>query len=143
MESASVSKTEVLITGALHQSALDQFKNHPKLNITYLPDCDRSSLLQAASAAQVLVTRSETDVDREVIDHATQLRVIARAAVGVGNIDINYASERGILVINCPGKNTNSAAELTMGLLLSMVRNLPQAHATVKGGGWDRGTPRS
>ena len=84
------------------------------------------------------MTRSETDVDREVIDAAPDLKIIARAAVGVGNIDIPYATEKGILVINCPGKNTNSAAELTLGMLMGMFRNLPQAHATLKQGGWDR-----
>jgi D-3-phosphoglycerate dehydrogenase len=128
----------VLITGALHQSAMDVFNGNKHLKITYLPDCDRDTLLRHVVDATVLVTRSETDVDRDVLDAAKSLKVVARAAVGVGNIDISYASEKGILVINCPGKNTNSAAELTLGLLLSMFRNIPQAHAKVKGGGWDR-----
>lgn len=131
-------KPKVLITGALHESALLQFRSNPKLDVAYHPDCDRRTLLSHLPSCQVLVTRSETDVDREVIDAAPALKVIARAAVGVGNIDINYATERGILIINCPGKNTNSAAELTLALLLGMLRNVPQAHATVKGGGWDR-----
>lgn len=131
-------KTRVLITGALHETAIHSFQNNPKLQIAYHPDCDRETLLTQTRDAHVLVTRSETDVNREVLDAGTQLKVVARAAVGVGNIDISYATEKGILVINCPGKNTNSAAELTLGLLLSMFRNIPQAHATVKAGGWDR-----
>ncbi|MCX6127376.1 MAG: phosphoglycerate dehydrogenase [Proteobacteria bacterium] len=131
-------KAEVLITGALHESALRAFRGHSKLNVVYQPDCDRKTLLGLTKTCQVLVTRSETDVDREVIDAAPELKIIARAAVGVGNIDISYATDRGILVINCPGKNTNSAAELTIGLLLGMLRNIPQAHAVVKAGGWDR-----
>lgn len=133
-----MSQSQILITGALHQSALQAFQSNKLLAVTYLPDCDRATLLKNLPECHVLVTRSETDVDKQVIDAAPQLKVIARAAVGVGNIDINYATERGILVINCPGKNTNSAAELTMGLLLAMLRNIPQAHATVKSGGWDR-----
>jgi D-3-phosphoglycerate dehydrogenase len=64
--------------------------------------------------------------------------VIARAAVGVGNIDVDSATERGVLVINTPGKNTNSAAELTLGLLLAAVRNLIPAHNTMRDQGWDR-----
>ena len=131
-------KTRVLITGALHETAIHSFQSNPKLQIAYHPDCDRETLLTQTRDAHVLVTRSETDVNREVLDAGTQLKVVARAAVGVGNIDISYATEKGILVINCPGKNTNSAAELTLGLLLSMFRNIPQAHATVKAGGWDR-----
>jgi D-3-phosphoglycerate dehydrogenase len=130
----------VLITGTLHASAIASFKSNKNLNVVYLPDCDRKTLLSHLKESSVLVTRSETDVDSQVIDAAPQLKVIARAAVGVGNIDIQYATDRGILVINCPGKNTNSAAELTLALLLGMLRNVPQAHDKVKRGGWDRHT---
>ena len=139
--------TNILITGALHEQALAAFKTRAKgsgmgtsdfSEISYHPDCSRTELMSLVKSAHVLVTRSETDVDREVIDAAPDLRIIARAAVGVGNIDISYATEKGILVINCPGKNTNSAAELTMGLLLAMLRNIPQAHQSMKQGAWDR-----
>ena len=131
-------KTKVLITGALHPTAISSFQGNGNLDVLYHPDCDRATLLAHVRDAHVLVTRSETDVDREVIDASSALKVIARAAVGVGNIDIGYATEKGILVINCPGKNTNSAAELTFGILLGMLRNIPQAHETVRKGGWDR-----
>ena len=130
--------TRVLITGHLHESAIAGFRANPRFAVTYAPDCERRDLLRMVPTAQVLVTRSETDVDREVIDLAPDLQVIARAAVGVGNIDIEHATTKGILVINCPGKNTNSAAEISLGLLLGMLRNLPQAQQTMKGGGWDR-----
>ena len=72
------------------------------------------------------------------MDHAPNLRIVARAAVGVGNIDLNYATEKGILVMNTPGKNTNSAAEMTLCLLLAMMRKLPESQTKVKAGGWDR-----
>src|SRR5438105_2372260 len=114
----------ILITGHLHESAVGGFNARRDFDIDYAPDCSRAVLLSKVPAAHVLVTRSETDVDREVLDSAPHLKVVARAAVGVGNIDIEHATARGILVINCPGKNTNSAAELTLGLLLSMLRNL-------------------
>jgi D-3-phosphoglycerate dehydrogenase len=130
--------TNVLITGALHEGAVAGFKANKNFAVTYAPDCAREELLRLVTTAQVLVTRSETDVDRDVIDRAPNLQLIARAAVGVGNIDIEHATEKGILVVNCPAKNTNSAAELTLGLLLSMFRNVPQAHNVMKGGGWDR-----
>ncbi len=131
-------RTKVLITGALHESAISGFKARKDFDVTYAPDCSREKLMELVPTCHVLVTRSETDIDRKVIDAAPELKVIARAAVGVGNIDIDFASEKGILVINCPGKNTNSAAEMTLALLLGMVRNVPQAHATMKKGGWDR-----
>lgn len=128
----------VLISGHLHESAIAGFQENKNFKVTYVPDCPRDVLLQHLPKTHVLVTRSETDVDRDVITHAPDLKIIARAAVGVGNIDIEFATEKGILVINCPGKNTNSAAELTIGLLLAMLRNIPQAHQTMKNGGWDR-----
>lgn len=130
--------TNVLITGALHESAISAFKANKNLAMTYRPDCERAELLKLLPSAHVLVTRSETDVDKAVIDAATELKIIARAAVGVGNIDIDYATGKGVLVINCPGKNTNSAAELTLGLMLAMFRKIPNAHGHLKGGGWDR-----
>ena len=134
----STTPAEVLISGALDKEALQSFQTYPGFKVRYVPDLARAELLKLTSTAHVLVTRSETDVDREMIDASPKLKVIARAAVGVGNIDIDYATEKGILVINTPGKNTNSAAEMTMGLMLAMFRNIPQAHAEVKGGGWDR-----
>lgn len=131
-------KTEVLVTGALHDSAIKRLNEQKHLNVIYKPDVPREEVLKLVKKAQVLISRSETDVDKVVIDAAPELKVIARAAVGVGNIDIDYASQRGILVINCPGQNTNSAAELTFGLLLAMFRNIPPAGMHVKAGGWDR-----
>jgi len=131
-------RSKVLITGALHPTAMQRFNAHKSFDVTYKPDCSRADLLSMLDGCHVLVTRSETDVDREVIAKAKDLKVIARAAVGVGNIDLDCATERGILVLNCPGKNTNSAAEMTMALLLAMFRNVPQAHSHLKSGGWDR-----
>ena len=80
--------TNVLITGALHDGAIAGFRANPAFAVTYAPDCSREELLKLVVDAHVLVTRSETDVDREVIERAPRLQLIARAAVGVGNIDI-------------------------------------------------------
>ena len=133
-----MSDVHILITGALHDSAIEMFRSRRGFSINYQPDCDKKTILQLIEKAHVLVTRSETDVDKAVLDAGKNLKIVARAAVGVGNIDIPYATDKGILVINCPGKNTNSAAELTIGLLLAMLRKIPQAHLKVKSGGWDR-----
>ena len=133
-----VGKTTILITGALHEAAMAAFNGTDAFEIIYRPDCSREELLSLVPRCQVLVSRSETDVDKVVMDAAHQLKVIARAAVGVGNIDIPYATEKGILVINTPGKNTNSAAEMTLALLLAMMRHIPEAYHKVREGGWDR-----
>ena len=72
------------------------------------------------------------------MEHALNMKFIALASVGIGNIDVDYAKERGILVINTPGKNTNSAAELTMGLMLSAIRNIVRADQNMRSCSWDR-----
>lgn len=130
--------TRVLITGALHPDAVEGLRAHAGLEVHYSPDLPRADLLREVRTARVLITRSETTVDREVIDAASDLKIVARAAVGVGNIDLEYATRKGILVMNTPGKNTNSAAEMTFALLLAMLRRLPEAQNIVKAGGWDR-----
>jgi len=131
-------RTKVLITGALHPVALEGLAKIDKLDVVYMPDTTFADFAAELADSQVLVSRSETDVTKAVIDAAPQLKIIARAAVGVGNIDLDYATEKGILVMNTPGKNTNSAAELSVGLMLSMFRRLPEAQQTLKTGGWDR-----
>ncbi len=122
----------ILISGAIAESAVRALQ--AKYPVVYKPDCARAELEAVIGTATVLVSRSETDVDAALLDRAPKLKLIARAAVGVGNIDLDCASQRGILVLNTPGKNTNSAAELTFALLLAMARYIPQAHQHTKEG---------
>ncbi|KAB8032206.1 phosphoglycerate dehydrogenase [Fluviispira multicolorata] len=136
---------KILITGKLHEIALKLLNQQPpeltvseSLNIVYLPDAPRDVILKEIEDTNVLISRSETDVDAELLRKAKKLSVVARAAVGYGNIDCDLATEMGILVVNTPGKNTNSAAELTFGLLLALVRKIPQAHLSTSAGGWNR-----
>ena len=129
---------EILITGKLHDTAVTALQAIPKAQVIYRPDCPSTELAELVTSCQVLVTRSETAIDRSLLDRATQLKIIGRAAVGVANIDVDYASEKGILVINCPGKNTNSAAELTFALLLCVIRQVYRAAERIRNGGWDR-----
>ena len=87
---------------------------------------------------EALVVRSETRVTAEIITAGTQLRVVGRAGVGVDNIDLTAATERGIVVVNAPTGNTISAAEHTIGLILALARHIPQANASLKAGEWKR-----
>lgn len=128
----------VLVTGKLATVAFDILGRDPEVEVTYRPDLPYDQILELVGDYHCLVSRSETPVTRELIDRGTQLQVIARAAVGVGNIDIEYATEKGILVLNTPGMNTNSAAELTLGLLLAVERKILSAHQNMLAGGWDR-----
>ncbi len=128
----------VLITGALHPLALQILRAAPDVTTDYAPDLPYAEVLGRIAEVHALVSRSETSVTRELIERGRKLKVIARAAVGIGNIDVDYATERGILVINTPGKNTNSAAELTLSLLLAVVRNVIPAHHDMLSLKWDR-----
>ena len=88
--------------------------------------------------ADALVVRSATKVTREMIDASPKLRVIARAGTGVDNVDVPAATARGIVVMNAPGANSLSVAELAMGLILSMARNIPAADASMKTSKWEK-----
>lgn len=136
---------KILITGKLHEVALDLLKNQPSelsvsspLQIVYLPDAPRDIILKEIVDTNVLISRSETDVDETLLTAGKELRIVARAAVGYGNINCDLATDLGILVVNTPGKNTNSAAELTFGLLLALIRKIPAAHISTSQGGWNR-----
>jgi D-3-phosphoglycerate dehydrogenase len=85
-----------------------------------------------------IVIRSATRLTRDLIDRATRLKVIGRAGVGVDNVDVDAATRRGIVVANAPESTVVSAAEQTIGLIVALARNIPQAHAALKGGRWER-----
>src|SRR5579875_3448873 len=88
--------------------------------------------------AEAVIVRSGTRVSARALEGALRLRVVARAGVGVDNIDVDAATRRGILVLNAPEASTTAAAEHTMALLLALVRHVPQAHASLTAGRWDR-----
>lgn len=100
-----------------------------------------AELIAVIGEYDALITRSETKVTAEVLAKGTRLKVVGRAGVGVDNIDVNAATERGIVVVNVPGANTLSTAEHAFGLLIALARHIPQAHhALVHQGRWDRKT---
>lgn len=128
----------VLITGTIHETGIEMLRRESDIELDYRPELPFDEIMEIIPAYHAIVSRSETAITREMIDQAASLKVIARAAVGVSNIDVEYATEKGILVLNTPGKNTNSAAELTMGLLLDVVRKISLADSNMRRLGWDR-----
>ncbi len=98
----------------------------------------RDDLHAALHDARGLIVRSETRVDAELLQLAPRLEVVARAGVGVDAIDVDAATAAGIVVVNTPAANTLAATEQTFALMLAAMRNVPQAHASVHGGTWDR-----
>lgn len=92
----------------------------------------------ALAGCQGLVIRSATQVTAEVLAQAADLKVVGRAGVGLDNVDVAAATERGVLVANAPDANVVSAAEHTLALLLAVARNVPQAHTQLTAGAWER-----
>ncbi len=107
------------------------------LEVTYAPESTAERLREIAREATILVVRS-TKVTRETIEQARSLAVIIRAGAGYDTIDVTAASERGIFVTNCPGKNSVAVAELTMGLLLALDRRIPDNTADLRKGQWNK-----
>ncbi|MFM8530199.1 MAG: phosphoglycerate dehydrogenase, partial [Ilumatobacteraceae bacterium] len=101
-------------------------------------DLTPETLLDAVRGAHALIIRSATQVNAAVLDAGTDLVVVGRAGIGLDNVDVEAATSRGVMVVNAPQSNIVSAAEHTMALLLAVARNVPQAHAALKAGRWER-----
>ena len=132
-----MSKPVVLIAEELSPATVEALG--PDFDVRYCDGADRASLLAAVAEAEALLVRSATRVDAEAIAAATRLRVIARAGVGLDNIDVKAATQAGVMVVNAPTSNILSAAELTVGLLLATARNIAPANAALRSGEWKRG----
>ena len=126
----------VLVTEALSEAGLELLRRHFEVDVR--EDLARGDLASAIEAYDALVIRSATPVAAAVLDAATRLKVVARAGIGVDNVDVEAATRRGVMVVNAPTSNTISAAEHTMALLLAQARNVPQAHAELWAGRWER-----
>ena len=110
----------------------------PDFEVVNIDGTKRPELLAAVKTASAILVRSATQVDAEVISTAPNLKVIARAGVGLDNVDIKAATAAGIMVVNAPTSNITSAAELAIGLLLATARHIPDANTSMKSGKWQR-----
>src|SRR5207253_2480413 len=128
----------VLVTDTLAESGLAILRAATDVDLDYRPGLKGEELLRAVTESDALVTRSGTAVTRELVNAGKRLRIIGRGGVGLDNVDVDACTERGILVINAPTANIMSATEHTMAMLLSLCRNIPEAHASVKRGEWVR-----
>jgi D-3-phosphoglycerate dehydrogenase / 2-oxoglutarate reductase len=131
-------KFVVLVTDSLAESGLDIFRAAEEVELIYRPGLKGEELLSAVAQSDALITRSGTPVTRELVGAGDRLRIVGRAGVGLDNVDVEAATERGILVVNAPTANIISATEHTMALLLSICRSVPAADASVRRGEWTR-----
>lgn len=127
---------KVLITDPIAQEGIDFLRREAEVDERLRPS--PNELLQLIPEYEALIVRSETKVTREVIEAGKQLQVIGRAGSGVDNIDLDAATERGVVVVNAPQGNTISAAEHTIALMLALARKLPDAYASLRAGRWER-----
>ena len=114
-------------------------QQRPEFEVVVLPKrLSEAELLPVVKDVVAMVVRSETKVTRKIIEAAPLLRVVGRAGVGVDNVDVEAATQRGVVVMNTPGGNTISTAELSFAMILSLARKVPQACASMAAGKWDR-----
>ncbi|WP_107837944.1 phosphoglycerate dehydrogenase [Metasolibacillus meyeri] len=130
----------VFIADPLSEDGIYPLIHESELNLNIIVDTGLSQeqLIAKIADIDVLLVRSQTTVTREVIEAAKNLKLIGRAGVGVDNIDLTAATEHGIIVVNAPDGNTNSAAEHTIAMITALARYIPQAFNTLKNGVWDR-----
>lgn len=127
---------KVLVSDPISDLGIEILKKEVDVDVACgLPPAE---LIKRIGNYDALVVRSETQVTRDVIAAGKNLKIIGRAGVGVDNIDVNAATEQGIIVVNAPEGNTISAAEHTIAMMMSMSRNIPQANASLKSKKWDR-----
>lgn len=128
----------VLATDRISKRGLLALSEDERFAVRRVHESGSDEFRDALGKADALIVRSATKVDGEMIGRAPHLRAIGRAGVGVDNIDVMAATARGIPVFNAPGGNTVAAAELTMALMLSLVRRVTQADRSIREGRWDR-----
>ncbi len=130
---------KVIVTDEVAAEGLALLEQDPRIEMDIRLGLSREELLSIIGGYEVIITRSGTTVDRDLLDAAIRLKMVARAGVGIDNVDVDYASSRGVIVVNAPFGNTNSAAEHTMALLLAVCRNVTKANSSLKSGEWKRG----
>jgi D-3-phosphoglycerate dehydrogenase / 2-oxoglutarate reductase len=131
-----VAKPIVLIAEELSPATVEALG--PDFDVVNVDGTDRPALLSALADASAVLIRSATQMDAEAIAAAPELKVIARAGVGLDNVDVKSATTAGVMVVNAPTSNIVSAAELTVGHILSLARHIPAAHASLAAGTWKR-----
>ena len=133
---SSQGRARVLVAEKIGDSGVELLQQHfdVELGIGW----SRQELAERIGSYDGILIRSATKLDSELLARAERLRAVGRAGVGVDNVDVPAATQRGIVVANAPQSNVITAAEHTMALLLALARNIPQAHASLTGGAWER-----
>ena len=129
---------KILITDPISEEGVDYLKQQPDFEVVCRFDLSLEALFSEIRDAEGLIIRSKTQVTQEVIEKASQLRVIGRAGAGVDNIDLKAATRKGVVVMNTPGGNSISVAEHAFALLLALARRIPFADPSLRSGEWNK-----
>lgn len=128
----------LFIVDPLSDSALQVLEGVDCIRLDNRPGLPHEEKLEAARQAHGIIVRSQTKIDADFLEVCEQLEVVVRAGVGVDNIDLDAATRKGVVVQNIPEGNTRSAAEHAVALMMSLARNIPRAHQSMREGQWDR-----
>ncbi|MHB1043743.1 MAG: phosphoglycerate dehydrogenase [Eubacteriales bacterium] len=129
---------KVLVMDGIAEDGLTALRREPEIDVVIGSKMTENELIEVIGDYDGMIVRSATKVTARVIEHASKMKVIGRAGVGVDNIDLAAATAKGILVVNAPGGNTMAAAEHTMAMMLALARRIPQAYASLQAGKWDK-----
>jgi D-3-phosphoglycerate dehydrogenase len=129
---------KILLADSLDKEAVEKLKSLPQFEVTMKTGMDEAELVKTIPGFNAVVVRSATRITRKVIDAAAGLEMIVRAGIGLDNVDAAAAKEKGIKVANTPAATTISVAEITMGLMLSAVRQLGRANLSLKQHKWEK-----
>jgi len=129
---------DVLLSENINGEAVNALSQ--RFQVTFLPDLwkNPAELLRCIPDFRALIVRNQTQVNRALLDVAVRLEVVGRAGVGLDNVDVKAATERGILITSTPDQNAISVAELAIGMMLSLARRIPAAHEDTQAGNWNR-----
>lgn len=129
---------KVLISDKIEEVCPRKLREFPGIEVAEMAGLKPDELLQEIKGRIGLIVRSATKVTRELIEAGTALKVIGRAGTGVDNIDVKAATAKGIVVMNTPGGNANAVAELTIGMMIAIAREIPRGDAAMKAGKWEK-----
>lgn len=132
------SNMKILIADKIAESGVAWLQEQEGLDVVEAYGSSAEKLKELAADADAIIVRSASTISREIIEAAPRLRAVGRAGVGVDNIDVDAASDRGVIVMNTPGGNTIATAELAFTHLLCSARPIPQAHGSMKAGEWNK-----
>ncbi|MGZ3692692.1 MAG: hydroxyacid dehydrogenase [Bdellovibrionota bacterium] len=133
-----MAKTKLLITDGLSPEGVKMLEESGLFEVNFNKAVEKDALLKMIGDYDAIVIRSATKMSKDLIEAAKKMKVIMRAGAGVDNVDVPAATQKDMLVLNCPGVNNNAVAELTLGFLLGLMREIPRATSGMKQNLWEK-----